>query len=181
MLAQLRTDAEPFFPPRESPVWIRRVREPHPKIQYQPAPTQRKRALAAGFRAAAPAIHTHQLPVPLLEDLLSAFAQDVEKTRDGEPPTPTRDALLDYCRRSANPVGRLAAAPVWRDTMPLALRAAATPSAPPCNSSTSGKTSVRGHTPGPPLSAPRLTAPLSTPASGRACSRCNANTRERQI
>ena len=51
-------------------------------------------------------LRSHQLPVPLLEDLLSAFAQDVEKTRDGEGYT-DRDELLDYCRRSANPVGRL--------------------------------------------------------------------------
>ena len=42
------------------------------------------------------------LPVNLLADLLSAFEQDVVKQRyasDAE--------LLDYCRRSANPVGRL--------------------------------------------------------------------------
>jgi squalene synthase HpnC len=38
----------------------------------------------------------------LLRDLLSAFAQDVVKTRYA-----SRDELLDYCRRSANPVGRL--------------------------------------------------------------------------
>ena len=43
-----------------------------------------------------------QLPVPLLEDLLDAFEQDVRN-----PPYPDRSALLDYCRRSANPVGRL--------------------------------------------------------------------------
>ena len=48
----------------------------------------------------------HQLPVPLLDDLLSAFIQDIEKTRDGAT-YPDRAALLDYCRRSANPVGRL--------------------------------------------------------------------------
>lgn len=46
------------------------------------------------------------LPVPLLEDLLSAFLQDVEKTRDAERYA-DRDELLDYCRRSANPIGRL--------------------------------------------------------------------------
>jgi squalene synthase HpnC len=44
----------------------------------------------------------HALPVPLLHDLLSAFEQDVHN-----PPYPDRAALLDYCRRSANPVGRL--------------------------------------------------------------------------
>lgn len=51
-------------------------------------------------------LHSHQLPVPLLEDLLRAFAQDVEKTRDAEGYA-DRAELLDYCRRSANPVGRL--------------------------------------------------------------------------
>lgn len=42
------------------------------------------------------------LPVDLLEDLLSAFRQDVTVTR-----YETWDDVLDYCRRSANPVGRL--------------------------------------------------------------------------
>ena len=44
----------------------------------------------------------HALPVPLLHDLLSAFEQDVHN-----PPYPDRASLLDYCSRSANPVGRL--------------------------------------------------------------------------
>ncbi|RVT54142.1 squalene synthase HpnC [Rubrivivax albus] len=48
------------------------------------------------------AVHRHALPQALLADLLDAFAQDVRN-----PPYPDRDALLDYCRRSANPVGRL--------------------------------------------------------------------------
>ena len=51
-------------------------------------------------------IQQSQLPVQLLDDLLSAFVQDVEKTRDGSTYA-NRAALLDYCRRSANPVGRL--------------------------------------------------------------------------
>ncbi len=42
------------------------------------------------------------LPVSLLHDLLSAFEQDVVKARYHD-----RAELLDYCRRSANPVGRL--------------------------------------------------------------------------
>jgi len=49
---------------------------------------------------------SHHLPVPLLADLLSAFAQDVEKTRDADGYA-DRTELVDYCRRSANPVGRL--------------------------------------------------------------------------
>ena len=51
-------------------------------------------------------LRQHGLPVALLDDLLSAFVQDVEKTRDGATYA-DRTALLDYCRRSANPVGRL--------------------------------------------------------------------------
>ncbi|WP_298234888.1 squalene synthase HpnC [uncultured Azohydromonas sp.] len=42
------------------------------------------------------------LPPQLLGDLLSAFEQDT-----GNPHYPDRAALLDYCRRSADPIGRL--------------------------------------------------------------------------
>lgn len=42
------------------------------------------------------------LPAPLLHDLLDAFEQDVYN-----PEYADRAALLDYCSRSANPVGRL--------------------------------------------------------------------------
>lgn len=52
------------------------------------------------------AIARHQLPVPLLDDLLSAFIQDIEKTASAAGYA-DRAELLDYCRRSANPVGRL--------------------------------------------------------------------------
>ena len=40
--------------------------------------------------------------MPLFTDLLSAFEQDVTKTR-----YETWSEVLDYCRRSANPVGRI--------------------------------------------------------------------------
>jgi hydroxysqualene synthase len=46
------------------------------------------------------------LPMQPLFDLLDAFRQDVEKTRDGAG-YHDRAQLLDYCGRSANPVGRL--------------------------------------------------------------------------
>ena len=52
------------------------------------------------------ALHSHQLPVRLLKDLLDAFAQDVAMTEAGASYA-DRTQLLDYCRRSANPVGRL--------------------------------------------------------------------------
>ena len=52
------------------------------------------------------AIHGFNLPVALLEDLLSAFEQDIHRTASGALYA-DRAELLDYCRRSANPVGRL--------------------------------------------------------------------------
>ena len=54
------------------------------------------------FGPLASALAQFRLPVPLLEDLLDAFAQDAVQTRYAD-----RAALLDYCRRSANPIGRL--------------------------------------------------------------------------
>jgi squalene synthase HpnC len=54
------------------------------------------------FRALGHTIRVCDLQVSLLEDLLSAFRQDVATTRYA-----TWADLLDYCRRSANPVGRL--------------------------------------------------------------------------
>ena len=47
-------------------------------------------------------VAAHGLPLQPLRDLLSAFRQDVVTTR-----YPDYGLLLDYCRRSANPVGRL--------------------------------------------------------------------------
>lgn len=52
------------------------------------------------------AIAGQGLHVSLLDDLLDAFTQDVEKTRDASGYADEAE-LLDYCRRSANPVGRL--------------------------------------------------------------------------
>ena len=54
------------------------------------------------FVALADAIERHRLPMSLFEDLLSAFRQDVLITRYA-----SWTDLLDYCRRSANPIGRL--------------------------------------------------------------------------
>ena len=56
----------------------------------------------AMFAALDETVRTWRLPVQLLRDLLDAFAQDVVKKRYADYPD-----LLDYCRRSANPVGRL--------------------------------------------------------------------------
>lgn len=54
------------------------------------------------FAALGSTIRTCGLPVRLLADLVDAFRQDVVRTRYD-----TWDEVLDYCRRSANPVGRL--------------------------------------------------------------------------
>ena len=54
------------------------------------------------FARIAWAIREYALPIGLLRDLIDAFRQDVVKTRYA-----TYAELLDYSRRSANPVGRL--------------------------------------------------------------------------
>ena len=54
------------------------------------------------FRDVAKIIQQHGLPAQLFADLLDAFSQDVTKKRYEDFST-----VLDYCRRSANPVGRL--------------------------------------------------------------------------
>ncbi len=52
------------------------------------------------------AMATYHLPPQLLHDLLDAFAQDIRKSAAAEGYA-SHAELLDYCQRSANPVGRL--------------------------------------------------------------------------
>ncbi len=54
------------------------------------------------FIALADTVSRHHIPMELLLDLLSAFRQDVTVHR-----YESFGDLLDYCRRSANPVGRI--------------------------------------------------------------------------
>ena len=54
------------------------------------------------FRDVEKIIREHGLPVQLFADLLDAFTQDVTRKRYDDFPQ-----LMEYCRRSANPVGRL--------------------------------------------------------------------------
>jgi squalene synthase HpnC len=58
------------------------------------------------FGPLAQAIADHALPAQPLHDLLDAFEQDVRYTAAGTR-YPDMAALLDYCRRSAQPIGRL--------------------------------------------------------------------------
>src|SRR5258708_16599149 len=52
--------------------------------------------------ALAHSIRTLDLPLAVFDDLISAFGQDSMTTRYA-----SWDEVLDYCRRSANPIGRL--------------------------------------------------------------------------
>ena len=54
------------------------------------------------FASLTDAIREHALPMTPFRNLLSAFRQDVVKTRYAD-----FSELLDYCSRSANPIGRL--------------------------------------------------------------------------
>jgi phytoene synthase len=100
--------------------WRRRLRE---ATSGAPLADDDARLL---FEALAHTIASHDLPIGLFEDLLDAFSQDVEVTRY------SRWAdVLDYCRRSANPVGRLvlrlagvdrADADAWSDDVCTALQ-----------------------------------------------------------
>jgi len=59
-------------------------------------------APAPRFARIAHTVAEHRLPIGLLRDLIDAFRQDVVKKRYA-----TFDELMDYSRRSANPIGRL--------------------------------------------------------------------------
>jgi squalene synthase HpnC len=66
------------------------------------ASVEGRKMSVAVFAALQNTIEQCHLPVSLFEDLLSAFRQDVRVKRYQAWPD-----LLDYCRRSANPVGRI--------------------------------------------------------------------------
>ena len=67
--------------------------------QVERPPAHRDELIAA---ALGHSIRSFGLPLSLFDDLLSAFDQDTMTTRYASWPD-----VLDYCRRSANPVGRL--------------------------------------------------------------------------
>ena len=61
-----------------------------------------RRPLHPVFIALQETIHRYDLPVGLLQDLMTAFRMDVTTKRHDR-----FEDLLDYCRYSANPIGRL--------------------------------------------------------------------------
>ena len=112
---------KPLRPPITAIYWFARVADDI--ADEGDAPVEQRRAELAAYRAElarvaagetpaprwshvftplAKAIREHALPPKLLDDLLDAFMQDT-----GNPLYPDRATLLDYCRRSANPIGRL--------------------------------------------------------------------------
>jgi phytoene synthase len=76
-----------------------------PQVRLQKLNDYRRQLAAPSdplFCDMAKIIREHELPVQLFADLLDAFSQDVTKKRYAN-----FSEALDYCRRSANPVGRL--------------------------------------------------------------------------
>jgi phytoene synthase len=76
-----------------------------PEVRLQKLNDYRRQLAAPSsplFQDVAKIIREHDLPLQLFADLLDAFSQDVTKKRYAN-----YAEVLDYCRRSANPVGRL--------------------------------------------------------------------------
>lgn len=72
--------------------------------------------LTPRYAALAPVAREYGIPLSLFEDLLSAFRQDVVQKRYAD-----FSALRDYCRRSADPVGRILLH-IFGETSPEQLR-----------------------------------------------------------
>ena len=83
--------------------WLTRLRsaEASPRPGLEPRPGEPSTTVQI-FHALGATIRDKRLPLAPFEDLLSAFRQDVDVRRYA-----TWDDVLDYSRRSANPVGRL--------------------------------------------------------------------------
>ena len=83
--------------------WLRRLHDAASAFEPGPPPQPGEPANTREiFVALGASIRLHALPVSLFDDLVSAFRQDIQTTRYA-----SWSDLLDYCRRSANPVGRL--------------------------------------------------------------------------
>src|SRR5262245_18429312 len=79
--------------------WRRRLHGALAVERWQDAPTDHEDLITV---ALAHSIRKRDLPIANFDDLLSAFEQDTMTTRYA-----SWAELFDYCRRSANPVGRL--------------------------------------------------------------------------
>ena len=72
------------------------------RLQAADAEAHAGRAVAALFVALTDTLRRHELPVEPFLDLIDAFEQDQRVSR-----YETFEQVVDYCRRSADPVGRL--------------------------------------------------------------------------
>jgi len=81
--------------------WLRRLHDMVVNVRLKPYATN-VTTDDLMLLATANSIRTLDLPLSLFDDLVSAFAQDTTTTRYA-----SWADVLDYCRRSANPVGRL--------------------------------------------------------------------------
>jgi phytoene synthase len=84
------------FPAETRLAWLQAYRDQLDAIERGERPADPLFADVAGI------VTDYQLPLQLFRDLLDAFSQDVVKSRYAD-----FAQVLDYCRRSANPVGRL--------------------------------------------------------------------------
>jgi squalene synthase HpnC len=91
--------AAPLVRRTQLQAWQRRLHEAVTDVGTLRTPAARDDLL---FLALGHSIRTLDLPLSLFDDLVSAFGQDTMTTRYG-----SWLEVLDYCRRSANPVGRL--------------------------------------------------------------------------
>ena len=79
--------------------WRRRLHGAEAAERSSDVPTDHEDLIVV---ALAHSIRTCELPIELFDDLLSAFEQDTMTTRYA-----SWTEVFDYCRRSANPIGRL--------------------------------------------------------------------------
>jgi squalene synthase HpnC len=83
--------------------WIHRLRHAAGSGQPGPPPQAGEPVNTPQiFVALGASIRAHDLPLSLFEDLISAFRQDITTARYA-----SWSDLFNYCRRSANPIGRL--------------------------------------------------------------------------
>ena len=104
-LAAYRRALEQASDPHSSPVHAKHPRNGTSKPLAKPLPTAQL-DWPEVFGPLAQHIYAHALPLGLLHALLDAFEQDVRYTQQGRRYA-SRSELLDYCAKSANPIGRL--------------------------------------------------------------------------
>ena len=104
-LAAYRRALEQASDPHSSPVHAKHPRNDTGEPLDKPLPTAQL-DWPEVFGPLAQHIRAHVLPLGLLHALLDAFEQDVRYTQQSRRYA-SRAELLDYCAKSANPIGRL--------------------------------------------------------------------------